>query len=33
MPYQNIDASMSAADLRTIKDSFATIVEKLPGLF
>ena len=32
MPYQNIDASISAADLQAIKDAFATIREKLPFL-
>jgi len=32
MPYQNIDASISAADLQAIKDAFATIKQKLPFL-
>lgn len=32
MSYQNIDASVSAADLKTIKDAFAAILEKLPFL-
>ena len=31
MPYQNIDASVSAADLQTIKDAFATILTKRAG--
>lgn len=32
MPYQNIDASVSAADLAAIKAAFATVLEKLPFL-
>ena len=32
MPYQNIDASISAVDLQAIKDAFATIKQKLPFL-
>ena len=32
MPYQNIDASISAADVQAIKDAFATIKQKLPFL-
>ncbi|HMG76419.1 MAG TPA: hypothetical protein VK582_23290 [Pyrinomonadaceae bacterium] len=32
MPYQNIDASVSAADLQAIKDAFAAILTKLPFL-
>lgn len=32
MSYQNISATISAADLQTIKDAFATILEKLPFL-
>lgn len=32
MPYQNIDASVSAADLQAIRDAFATIKQKLPFL-
>ena len=32
MPYQNINATLSAADLQAIKDAFATILEKLPFL-
>src|ERR1041384_8297924 len=32
MPYQNIDATLSAQDLQTIKDPFTTIQEKLPFL-
>lgn len=32
MPYQNIDAAVSAADLQAIKDAFALIVSKLPFL-
>lgn len=32
MPYQNIDASVSAADLTAIKAAFAAVLEKLPFL-
>lgn len=32
MPYQNIDAAVSAADLQAIKDAFALIASKLPFL-
>jgi hypothetical protein len=32
MPYQNIDAEVSASDLQKIKDAFAAILEKLPFL-
>lgn len=32
MPYQNIDSSVSAADLQAIKDAFTTIRTKLPFL-
>jgi hypothetical protein len=32
MPYQNIDASISAADLQAVKDALATIKQKLPFL-
>jgi len=32
MPYQNINATLSAADLQAIKDAFSTILEKLPLL-
>jgi hypothetical protein len=32
MPYQNINATLSPADLQTIKDSFAAILGKLPFL-
>jgi hypothetical protein len=32
MPYQNIDATLSAADLQAVKESFARILEKLPFL-
>src|SRR5215471_21063284 len=32
MAYQNIDASVSPADLQAIKDAFATIKQKLPFL-
>jgi len=32
MPYQNIDAAISAADLQAIRDAFATIKQKLPFL-
>ncbi|PYS22434.1 MAG: hypothetical protein DMF72_13445 [Acidobacteria bacterium] len=28
MPYQNIDAAISAADFQAIKDAFATIKQK-----
>lgn len=32
MAYQNISASLSAADLQAVKDAFATVLEKLPFL-
>lgn len=32
MPYQNINATISPADLQAVKDSFAAILEKLPFL-
>ena len=32
MPYQNIDAPVSASDLQTIRDAFATLKQKLPFL-
>jgi len=32
MPYQNIDAAISATDFQAIKDAFATIKQKLPFL-
>ncbi len=32
MPYQNIDASLSAADLQDIKDAFGVVLSKLPFL-
>lgn len=32
MPYQNINATLSAADLQAIKDAFSTILQKLPFL-
>jgi len=32
MPYQDIDASVSAADLQAIKDAFAAVLTKLPFL-
>lgn len=32
MPYQNIDASLSAGDIQAIKDAFAAVVSKLPFL-
>lgn len=32
MPYQNIDATLSAADLQAVKDAFAEVLEKLPFL-
>jgi uncharacterized phage infection (PIP) family protein YhgE len=32
MPYQNINTTLSTADLQAVKDSFAAILEKLPFL-
>lgn len=32
MPYQNIDASLSAVDEKAVKDAFAAVLEKLPFL-
>jgi hypothetical protein len=32
MPYQNIDATISPADLQAIKDAFAAVLDKLPFL-
>ncbi len=32
MPYQNISATVSAADLQAVKDAIATIQQKLPFL-
>jgi hypothetical protein len=32
MPYQNIDASLSAADVQAVKDAFAAVLNKLPFL-
>ena len=32
MPYQNIDATVSAADLQAVKDAFALIKQRLPFL-
>jgi hypothetical protein len=32
MPYQNIDASLSAADIQAVKDAFAAVLNKLPFL-
>lgn len=32
MPYQNIDAVISPADLQAVRDAFATILQKLPFL-
>jgi hypothetical protein len=32
MPYQNIDASLSAADIQTIKDAFAAVLTRLTFL-
>lgn len=32
MPYQNINATISTADVQAVKDSFAAILEKLPFL-
>ena len=32
MPYQNIDATLSAADMQAVKDAFAAVLTKLPFL-
>jgi hypothetical protein len=32
MPYQNIDATISDADLQAVKDAFAAVLQKLPFL-
>ena len=32
MPYQNIDASLSPADAKAVKDAFDTVLKKLPFL-
>ncbi|HVG19397.1 MAG TPA: hypothetical protein VNI02_10110 [Blastocatellia bacterium] len=32
MPYQNINATISPADVQAVKDSFAAILGKLPFL-
>jgi nickel-dependent lactate racemase len=32
MPYQNIDATLSAADMQAVKDAFAAVLAKLPFL-
>ena len=32
MPFQNIDATLTAADLQAVKDAFTTILQKLPFL-
>jgi len=32
MPYQNIDVSLSNADVQAVKDAFALILQKLPFL-
>jgi hypothetical protein len=32
MPYQNISASLSEADIQAVKDAFATVLQKLPFL-
>jgi hypothetical protein len=32
MPYQNINASVSASDVQAVKDAFTTILSKLPFL-
>jgi hypothetical protein len=32
MPYQNINASVSASDVQAVKDAFTTIISKLPFL-
>jgi hypothetical protein len=32
MPFQNIDATLTAADLQAVKEAFKTILQKLPFL-
>nr|VFK21492.1 MAG: hypothetical protein BECKLPF1236A_GA0070988_1030511 [Candidatus Kentron sp. LPFa]VFK34973.1 MAG: hypothetical protein BECKLPF1236C_GA0070990_1031711 [Candidatus Kentron sp. LPFa] len=32
MPYQNIDASLSPADIKAIKATFDTVLQKMPFL-
>ena len=32
MPYQNIDASLSPADIKAIKAAFETVLQKIPFL-
>jgi hypothetical protein len=32
MPYQNISASLSEADIQAVKDAFSTVLQKLPFL-
>jgi len=32
MPYQNIDASLSPADAKAVKDDFDAVLKKLPFL-
>ncbi|SRR6266536_3137960 len=32
MPYQNIDATLSASDIQAVKDAFAQVLAKLPFL-
>lgn len=32
MPYQNIDVTLSAADVQAVKDALATVLQKLPFL-
>lgn len=32
MPYQNINVSLSAADLQAVKDTFTAVLNKLPFL-
>ena len=32
MPYQNIDATLSGADIQAVKDAFAAVLTKLPFL-
>lgn len=32
MPYQNIDAAISPADMQAVRDAFATVLTKLPFL-
>ena len=32
MPYQNIDATLSPADIKAIKVAFETVLQKMPRL-